>query len=282
VDINDTQRTLTWVRDNLNDYEDRERALAYYIMIEANLATEDEKKSLKNLLISQQEKLGHLSEIDLITYLKSAVKVGTVEIIIPIIRILQRNQKDGCWVDLATTATAETALLDALKLLRAQDPQGYIQIREILEQMIFKSIIYIQMTMEKVSESISYPWDNKASTSLKCIEAWLNFENLIDLPVRELTDALKSYSAGEKAKSTVRTSLTILDELKNKIGELIQERSKLSADVQKSRKAVRLNMYLWLTSLLSIYAVLSVIIYSFYVGFDTSITGCLKTFSARG
>lgn len=277
-DNEDTKRTLKWVRDNLSEHEDRERALAYYTMVYVDLARDDEKFSLKNLLLSQQGKLEHLSEIDLIVYLKSAVKLRTTDIITPIIRTLQKNQKDGFWVDLATTATAAATLLDALTLLKQENTPEYVQIRHILEQMIFKSIIYIQTTMEKTSESITYPWDDKAGTSLKCIEAWLNFESLIDLPVHELIDALKSYSTGEEIKSSTRTSLKILDELRSENLKLAQEKYKLSGDVQKlskenqkSRKIFKLNTYLWLTSLSSIYVILSIVIYSIIVGYDTSV-----------
>lgn len=267
----DTQCTLKWIRDNLKDYEDREKVLAYFTMIDITVATNDEETSLRNLLIDLQVKLERLSEIDLIVYLKAVVKIGIKDIIVSIIRYLRKKQKNGCWVDLATTATAVTALLDALQFLKREDPTEYVRTREILEPMIFKSIIYIQNTIEKKSESVTYPWDNKASTSLKCIQAWLKFEDLIDLPVRELIDALKSYSITEVIKSSTKTSLTILDELRSENRRLLQKMSKLSADAQKSRKIFRLNKYLWITSLSTIYATLSIILYSLFVGGNTPI-----------
>lgn len=266
-DSPETQNTLKWIRNNLEDYEDREKALAYFTIMDVNLSTDEENKSLRNLLLSQQDKLDHLTEIDLIVYLKSALRSGTKEIIPSIINILHKNQEDdGYWVDLATTATATSTLLDALSMLKQEYPKGYDDTRIILEPMIFKSIIYIQTTMEKTNGSITYPWDNKATTSLKCIQAWLNFENLITLPVHELSETLKIYSIEELIKSSTGTSLTILDELRKENIKYIGTLSKLSVEFQKTEQFFRRKQYiliaLLIVSLIIIYISISLIIYS--------------------
>jgi hypothetical protein len=286
ADNEDTKRTINWIRENLGSYEDRERILAYYTMIDTGLAKDEEIRTLRNLLLSQQGKWEKLSELDLIVYLKSAIKSRTNDIIIPIIKALEENQKIGFWVDLATTASAVSALLDAQKLLKQEYSQDYSRMREILEPMIFKSIIYIHASMENISETKIYPWDNKASTSLKCIQAWLNFENLIDLPVRELLDALKIYSIGEISKSSINTSLTILEELRNENRDLIEKNFKLHEKLQKQYKSIditsRYKVHIIIAFLISSYLIMSFIIYSYFIGLNTPLNEIIAGFFVRG
>jgi hypothetical protein len=273
-----TQRSLQWIRTNLDYLEDRDKVSAYHTLVDCGVATNNERASLKNLLIAQQSKLEHLSEIDLVVYLRAAIKINATDIAASIVKRLMEIQKEGCFVDLATTATAVTTLLDAFKLLEEKNYATYASMKGNLERMIFKSILYIQNATDDLSNGIMYPWDNKASTSLKCIQAWLKFEALIDLPVHELIDALKSYSITERMMSATKTSLRILDDLKKKINDLrsknetlCQEKSKLSTESKKHGRISKHNKYLWLALLSSLYVMLSVAVASLYLGVNTSI-----------
>jgi hypothetical protein len=119
--------------------------------------------------------------------------------------------------------------------------------------------------METTKGSITYPWDNKASTSLKCIQAWLNFENLITLPVHELSESLKIYSIEEQIKSSTGTSLTILDELRKENINYIETLSKLSVKFQETEQFFKLRPYLIVTSFFILYISLSLIVYSILI-----------------
>ncbi len=272
----DTQRTLQWIRNALNEYEDREKVLAYHTLLDINIITESEKGTLKRLLLSQQDKLDRLSEIDLIVYLKASIKINVIDVIVPIIRSLSSTQNNGYWVDLETTATATVALIDSLKLLQKRNPSAYVKIRKELESMIFKSIIYIQNSIERLSEDTPYPWDNKASTSLKCIQAWLKFEEMIDLPINEIIDVLKSYSGLEKAKSSTKISLTILNDLRNQNNRLTHQYSGILSKMKKYKRSQKLNLYLTVAFLSSAYVLLSITIYSLIRGASISVGEVIK------
>jgi hypothetical protein len=284
-----TQRSLQWIRANLDYLEDRDKVFAYHTVVDCGVATNDERASLKNLLIAQQSKLEHLSEIDLVVYLGAAIKINATDITASIVKQLMEIQQEGCFVDLATTATAVTTLLDASKLLRMKDSATYASMKGDLERLIFKSILYIQNARDDLSNRIMYPWDNKASTSLKCIQAWLKFEALIDLPVHELIDALKSYSITERMMSATKTSLRILDDLKKKIDDLrsenetlSQEKSKLSAESKKHGRISKQNKYLGFAFLSTLYVLLSIVVASLYLGLNTSINDILSFAFIKG
>jgi len=287
----DTQRTLRWIRQNISDYEDREKALAYSTLLSIGEANKEEEKSLKNLLFSLKNKIEFSSEIDLIVYLKAAVLINCEEIIFPLIDRLEKIQKYGYWVDLATTASAVNTLLDSLDLLK-REKYGQDTLRSKVEPMIFKSIIYIQNSKGEIhgeTNNITYPWDNKASTSLKCIQAWLKFEELIDFPVHELIEALKSYSSIEVVSSTNKNSLIILDELRTdnkklaqKNMELVQEREKDLLQIEKSKRVLRLNKYLWVFAFANLYILMSIVSYSLIIGTNTPISNIFLDVFARG
>lgn len=278
MDDNDTQRTLRWVRNNLADYEDREKALAYHTMVNLGVATSDEKISLRKLLLGQQVKFENLSEIDLIVYLKAAIVSGVKDIVIPIVTRLKSNQQEGKWIDLATTATAVATLIDALALLKKEDPNEYARIKPALELMIFQAIIYLQDSMEVSSavKNVTYPWDNKASTSLKCIHTWLKFEELIDLPIYELIDALKSYSMTENVTATSETALTILDELRKENRSLTEKTAQQAQKIHGVQRLSMWNQILWIILSLLLYSVMSVTIGSLAIGWNTPISEILK------
>jgi len=262
----DTERTLAWIGKNLQGYEDRERTLAYFTLVNVGVATKNEKESLRSILIEQQ--IEHLSEIDLIAYLKAAVAIKAKDVLIPIVKRLGDLQEDGKWVDLATSATAISALLEVLDLLRIEDTTSYTAIRPSLESMISKAIIYLQGSRADrvVNKDIDYPWDNKASTSLKCIQAWLRFEESIDLPVREIIDTLVSYSSVETEKSSAKTALSILEEIKKENRKLSEENHELTARTVQYKRSAYMNKALWVSLLTTMYVLSSIIIYWIRIG----------------
>jgi hypothetical protein len=261
----DTQRTLMWIRKNLPDYEDREKALAYFTLADIGVATKSEKESLRHILRAQN--VDRLNEIDLIVYLKAAIAVREKDVLVPIVNRLQSLQKDGHWIDLATTAGAATALLNVLALKNG-DESSYSKSRLSLESMISDAIIYIQDSRENISEAkgVNYPWDNKASASLKCIEAWLRFEELIDLPVHEIIDTMVSYSNVETSKSSTITALSILEEIKKENRKLQEDNNKLIVQATANRRNLRLSKILWVLFPATLYILLSLIASSLWFG----------------
>ena len=276
VNDGNTQRTLGWIRKNLSEFEDREKTLAYYTMQKINVATSSEAEAMKAILSSQQ--FGDLSEVDSVAYLKAAIIVKDKDVLTSIVNRLESLQQSGRWIDLATSATAVTALLDVLSLLRTSDTALYSKIRPHIESMLFKAIIYIQNSREYAtgSKPIDYPWDNKASTSLRCVQAWLKFEELIDMPIHEMIDTLKNYKSVDVSESSTRTALTILEELKSENRRLLEDKNRLSSEAAKGKTSLRWNRFLWATVGLTLYFIVTVFITSIVSGTDTPIRTVLK------
>lgn len=269
-----TQKTLSWLREKLPDYEDRERTLAYNTLIDTGLANQLDQEELKRILLAQQ--VANLSEIDLIVYLRAAIAAKVGDVLIPMAQRLQSLNRDGCWVDLATSAAAATSLLDVLMLLKEQNTDSYERTRKFVEPLVLKTIIYIQNSRAHVPVlSAEYPWDNKVATSLRCIQAWLRFEESIEMPVHEVIDALKIYTGVEVSKSSAVTALTILEDLKNENRKLVgqntslsTEKTRLSAEADKSRSRLKQNIVLASLIFPTLYAAFSFAIASIVLGVD--------------
>ncbi len=264
--------------DTIYLIKEEDKKLNIYV----NLMTNQGKAKLRRILSSR--KIESLSEIDLIVYLKASISIGYKDDISSYVRRLEKLQNDGCWIDLATTATATTILLDTLDILK--NDSSLHKTKKTVELIIFKSIIFIQNSLHEQRlerKKTEYPWDNKASTSLKCIQAWLKFENIIDIPIYELIDSLKSYSKIETYKSSDKTALSVLEELKSEKQEMIKENTKLSnkkeqltKEITKRERTTEYNKFLLLFFLILIYITVSLNIYFFYDSQDISIGNILK------
>lgn len=261
VNSNETKESIKWVRERVSGYEARERIQAYMTLNELGVAMPEEKESITSILtrISTEQ----LSEIDIVVYLKSALISDNRSILPGLISALENTQREnGSWVDLATTATAISTLIDVLIIMRSDAPD-YSRLKPNIENMVFKGIIHIQNSLldeASVSGSQSYPWDGKASTTAKCIQAWLKFEELIDLPVYELVETLTKYDVQISSLSSGRQALSILEDIKKDNSELAiklgEEKEKL---ISESKMASSSRTYLVAASL-SIYLLVSVII----------------------
>ena len=225
-----------------------------------------------------------MSEIDLIVYLKASISIGYKDHMLSIIKRIEKLQNNGCWVDLATTATATTVILDVLDTLKT-DSSIYSQIKTSLETLLFKSIIFLQNSLRQQQlekMKAEYPWDNKASTSLKCIQAWLKFEDIIDIPIYEAIDSLKSYSETERYKSSDKTALVVLEELKNekqraikKNIDLASEIDELSKQTDRRKIAIKQNMFLWPYFFISLYIISTIVVFLLRYEWPSSILNLL-------
>lgn len=216
--------TAKWVRTRINEYETREQVQAYLMLASLEIITNDEKNILSNILVQISSDV--LSEIDTIVYLKSAVISKNHAITPSLISQLNKLQKaNGVWVDLATTASAISTLIDVLDATRAES-SFYAELKPSIENMLFHGIIYIQNSLEHSSTNIdnqNYPWDGKASTTVKCIQAWFKFEEIIDLPVYELIETLSKYDVQLSSLVSGRQALSVLEDLKKDNNSLSRE-----------------------------------------------------------
>ena len=158
VNSNETKESIKWVRERVSEYEARERIQAYMTLNELGVATPEEMESITSILtrVSTEQ----LSEIDTVVYLKSALISDNRSILPGLISALEKTQREnGSWVDLATTATAISTLIDLLIIMRT-DTQDYSRLKPNIENMVFKGIIHIQNSLQGDalgSENQSYP-----------------------------------------------------------------------------------------------------------------------------
>lgn len=260
VGCEDTQKSIKWVRERVADHEPREKIQAYITLNELKSATPKETKSITTILKGASASTENLSEIDIVVYLKASLISENRTILPKLVTPLKTKQREnGSWVDLATTATTVTTLIDVLVTVRtdsALDPQ----LKQSIEDMVFKGIIHIQNSLQDSSSTAhiqSYPWAGKASTTAKCIQAWLKFEDLIDFPVYELVEVLAKYDSQISSLSFTRQALSVLETLtqvnSKRTKELSLVRKKLSKSNSKASKSAR---YFFLVIILGLILVL--------------------------
>lgn len=226
LDVNskETVATTQWIRRRMQRYDTREQVLAYLTLAELGLLHPLEEQALRGVLTELRPEL--LSEIDLVVYLRAALVAKQPAVLPALVNALKTKQIRGTWIDLATTATAVTTLVDVLMALRSE-ASTYGDLKAEIEGMVFRGIIDIQEALERSlaapDPNTVYPWDGKASTTLKCIQAWLKFEELVDLPVYELVETLSRFDAQATGLVSGRQALSVLDDLKKENTQLRHE-----------------------------------------------------------
>jgi hypothetical protein len=260
IEAPETKKTYAWVKEILHDFDDREKILAYCTFYRLGLATEHDMQDLRKLLLSYQTK--ELSEVDILVYLRAANLIQLYEIIMPLTLQLEQRQENGYWIDLATSASVAVTLVEALNVLEQKGKLNEETKSKIIA-MLFNVIIYIQIAMDNPQhEKYNYLWENKASTTIKCIHAWLKFEQLIDLPIYEVIDSLKSYSQASAALSGDKTSLAVLEDIKQESYTLKLENIEMSKTIEQmnevyvsSKKKLKWNRLLTGYLLISFYII---------------------------
>lgn len=238
-----TERTASWIRRCIDRYDDRERALAFRMLAVHGLLLPEERQRISAILVSVGSE--HLSLIDLVSYLRAALAIGHSPAIAPLVmRLCERVTSDG-WPDLATAAEAAIALLDAAPLVAREHlgtgPSG--EVRHSMDSVLHEAIILIQDAVARTAperytpKGGRYPWDGKASTSAKCIEAWLKFDELQDMPVYEVVDSIQQFHRDVIGLESSRTALQVLDDLKATTDELQEELTQANARLLRAAVA---------------------------------------------
>lgn len=238
----ETESTLSWIRARMSNYEAREQALALMTFAELGVLSGDEQEILVSLLSRLEP--NKLSEIDLVEYLRAAIISGTTGVIAGLVRALEQKQQSGAWVDLATTATAVATLVEVAGTWRVgATSSSYADLKPLVERMMFSGIIYIQDALERsraADDAALYPWDGKASTTTKCIQAWLRFEELIDLPVHELAAALRDFHDDSTQLLAGAQALSVLEDLKQDNARLLSQVSEATSRVDDMSSEIKL------------------------------------------
>lgn len=247
-DSREAKASAQWIRERISNYDSREQALAYFTLAEIQIISDPEKNALIKMLNGLDRT--RLSEIDVVMYLQAALAIQHLKVVDDFISVLKKQQSPaGAWVDLATTATAVSVLVELVKLKSASLNSETIS---TLETMIFKGIIFIQESLNKQPSGAidKYPWEGKASTTIKCVSAWLKFDELIDFPVYELAGAMEKYNLQSTFLQSGKQALGVLESLKQDNIELRKNIDKYLSDMILLKRQSRRTPYIILASAL--------------------------------
>jgi hypothetical protein len=240
-----TQETEGWIRARIDRFETREQVLAYRMLALVGRLHTADREILRAILESVLD--SDPSEIDLIAYIKAATSAGIVEplpsLVEQLLAVLQSE-----WVDLATTASAASALLDA-RLAMGQAPELGSQLRRDLDDTIRRAVVSLQDEMAPSA----YPWEGKASTSVRCLEAWAKFDTQVAPPIYGVIDQLLGWDRVATEMATTRTSLAVLDELKQENSRMAEQIGSLRPQVREARNDLKQIRLLRLALLLVLY-----------------------------
>jgi len=268
-DSHPARRTARWIESRRRRFGSREQVRALLTLLESGVSKkrgtqEDDRAELANILDCLE--IDSLSEIDAMVFLEAANFVDDLARTCDLVSLLCSKQQDGLWVDLATTASIATALLAARKMLTDVNSE----VRDNADAALFASMVVIQRSKSR-DATANYPWDEKASTSLKCIDAWLRFEDLIDMPVAEIIESLRTYARGDIERQAAKAGLEVLEDITGELRTIQKESIRLFGDVEVAREQMlrysRLNRRYWI-SLVSCalfgYLLLSYLAYSLW------------------
>jgi hypothetical protein len=234
--------TAEWLRSRLPTHDPHERALAYLMFATVGRLEKEEAADLHAMVAARPAT--ELSETEALLYLRAvlAAEPAPPDLVASLSTILTDRQRDGVWVDLTTTATATAALLDAHRVLAAD---GHADVRRRIEAAALAAVTYILRVLAHAQahrESHPYPWDGKARTTTKCLQAWLQFDVLLDLPVAEMLDLLPRWNMAAAHAGANRSVLAVLEtaseentRLRTEMDEFHGEVARLGADVQGAR-----------------------------------------------
>jgi hypothetical protein len=256
-----TKATESWIRARLDRFEAREQVLAYRTFALVGCLSPADKTALGAILSSVLH--DRLSEIDLIAYTKAAVAAGIPgplpALVDQLLPSLQRH-----WVDLATTASAASALLDARVVMR-ENHALQRQVRGDLDDTVRQAVVSLQDEMTHfggAEGAIAYPWEGKASTTVRCLEAWAKFDTQVAPPIYGVIDQLLGWDRVATEIAATRTSLAVLDELKEENAGMARRIASLVPRVRDASIELRRRRLLTIALAVALYLLLAVLIAS--------------------
>ena len=279
---NDTQRTLKWLYDSRTKYNTQEILLLLQTMWETHTFSPYNKEVVIEEMESVLKKIDKhsINEMNAAIFLKCANILKQKNELIKIINELYDKQNDGIWIDVATTASIVSQLLEARDML-ANDP-SYDMKR--LNLILFSAVTAIQKNADNVGDPLM-PWGKKISINLRCIEALLKFDQLIELPITEIIDSIDTYAKLNNNSLNLENSLSVLTELSRQLLEYRQKEQVLSGQlhdnenqtaqqlrdskdkVLKMHKRYKISSIVaWVGAILSSVFLYMTVLFAFYLG----------------
>lgn len=231
IGVNSAEALATekWLHAAVQRADQQQKALAYATLASVGRLTAAEHLDLVHVLEGLTP--AHLSETHLLIFLRAVLVARRLELARAIADELVARQRDGAWLDLTTTAAISSVLIDVHEALRGH---GDDALRERLESSARAAVIVIlrALTRSEASETTRpYPWDGKASTTVKCLQAWLKFDGLLDLPIYEILESLRGSDRAATSFASNRTALRVLAAINEENADLRADVAALHADI---------------------------------------------------
>lgn len=210
-----TEESMRWLREALPGARDRDKAMAYFTFSLCTPLDPVWVSDLQASLAKLGSRMGRYNDSDKTVFLRAALAVGELSVLPALIVSLEESlDVEGKWVDLVTTAAVASALMHAHAALESEET---LSLRVKIEAMCLKAMIYIldQLDADSLDERfLRYPWRGKASTSVLCLRAWLEFDELIEIPIFEVAESLARVKSRDDESVASRTGLSVLERLK--------------------------------------------------------------------
>ncbi len=256
----EAETSAAWLRANLPEQELIDRALAYHALASVGRLTTAERDDLSAVLATLD--LDALSESQLVLHLRAALAASLdVAQVAELAAAVTARQHEGSWLDLTTTATAANSLLDCHRLLGTTP--AYTELRGTIERAVQDALIVVLRDLARWEDDPAagpYPWEGKARTTTKCLQAWLKFDSLQDLPVYELVGSLARSGQEATQHHASRTALTMLEKLSDENRRLRAETTEQSGLLSRAATQHRQATIAAAVGALVLYALVTLIV----------------------
>jgi hypothetical protein len=205
--------TSAWIRRNSDQRGELDRVLSLYSLHQTVGLTDGESDDLRRLVSVPPSTSASVP--DLVLCIRAAECLGAADAIRLIASVLVGIQDaSGAWGDVAVTASVVAALARALR-----DYPSTADTEDSLARLtgpaLARAVAYLQTATRigGISGRIESR-DGKTSTLVKAIHAWMEFDQLLDLPVYEAADILAANRATAQQGQAVLESLTANKQLR--------------------------------------------------------------------
>ena len=263
-DAQQTQKTVSWLRANLATQSELDQLSALSVFSEIGVISDEELQRAQGL--AEGLDLGGLTEIQTLSLLRSSLGFLSDDFVgLALDALLKKLSKGGGSAftsDIPLAANLVSTLIDARDRLGSSDgiaPETW----RVLKQVVFDRIIEIQAhpSIARADKDNAPWWDGSWTTAVKCLEAWVKFDEGLELPVYEGMNFLKLTGRELETSRIVKRDLAVFKELtddliskKERVEELASEALKLGG-VRRGRRLLALGSVFLLYALgNSIYA----------------------------
>lgn len=245
VDHDRTKRVVEWLRSRVSFYDKGEQIACLMALAHCGSITVPERARLGSLL---RDSLNERSpQLSLISYMRAALAIGETDLAsdfaMELCHLLERER----WLDLSTASAAAVTLLALLQRVKQGEHVSTKFDSHAVGQLIARTVVSIRDTYErkrKRPNNDEYPWDNKASTSVKCLQAWRLFDESLSGTVYDALTLLRSAATETADRTLTRTALSVLEDLKAESEALEDEVGDLNSQMRGavSRRYARLSL----------------------------------------